>query len=309
MAYIKLSSKIRRRSYFQSRRGLIEDDHYTSWRVDATDSFNATIKKQTCRPFYRSFANPFSDHKYSPFTTVTDCDFVDGNTGAPLMDGNAVRGVLSSKMKSEISRSLERSGVLIEPTLKIQHVSNLACSVNPLTYYQPALKTECKKEITQRKLISIRKDMKVNSKYNQGIHRENMNSTLSGLNATKNFFEWDFDFFLNPNERDFESFLVKPRCLYNVNSWIENYKTRRNRYLSWVSEKVMFPSFKLNIKFDKYLRPVSSIQKLDDREIEVYFSPSGSKFRGKTKVFFKGLLFGKYEERTFESVTKNCSSR
>jgi hypothetical protein len=304
IARIQLDSKsshaigkaFKARSTRYSKRGFSEGYTFKVWKVDKLNEFEAVVKKELCKVLYNSYANPFVKNENSPFMTVSNCAFNPGNLGAALVGRNKnVRGLFSSPLSPTILNFLKERNLLSEVPTSIVHVSNLACLFSED-------EQDCSEVKTEVELKKIRSEMLSRN----SVHKKNKDKVKKELETYQKYFKWSFGFFLSTDRKEFEAAIEKPKCFYDIGSWLKEFGSGR-RYKNWVTKKISYKNYSFKVKLDKNLKPISSIEEAQARDYFVSFSPQDIYSRKRTQVSVRTSIFGDEVRSIFRNVTSNCN--
>lgn len=303
-AFIKLDRRVNRKKINISRKGLKEDIPYRSYKVDYENDYDSYQKFVYCYPVYNSYANPFSTDRYSPIVSVRECENLIGNSGAPIIDfsGNLV-GIFSGKLDKGVSSYISNSNLMIEPMAPIHHIANTACVKLPKHYDVAGVNPECKKSITIDLLDKYRSKI-LKSRL---IHKKNMDDIKDELETPVKYFKWKVDFFVDSKGRSYEPHFVKPKCFFDIKTWIGEFTKRGGRIRPWATVKVDVPNFKLETKLDRELKPISYITDTGTKTYTISFNPRYAYYQHNTVVQVKSEFLGREREQRFDDITNSCS--
>ncbi len=307
-AFLKLNKPVDRNSLFVSRRGLAQKNDYHSYKVDYLDDFMGEIVKSKCQPFYNSFANPFSTSKYSPLVTVSDCEHAQGNSGAPVLNYRGfVVGIFSEKMDKKTESLIINRNVLSEPMAKIHHVSNTSCIRFPISKskYSMKINKECFKDIDISLLDQLRRKILSSTE----IHLKNMISIKREIEEPVKYFKWKIKFYANSMATTFEPHIEKPKCFFNLKSWIREFSGRFGRLKTWVRKDIELPHYILNTKLNRVLQPHSEVIEQTNKKYSIYFNPRYASQMNNTSVMISNTtLHGRDQQNiTYQNVSDSCS--
>lgn len=304
-AFIKLAKKVSRKTIKVSRKGMKEDIPYRFYKVDLENDYDASQKLEYCYPVYDTYANPFSSNRFSPLVTVRDCISETGNSGAPLIDFNEeIVGVFSGKLDKGVGTFITNTNLMIEPMAPIHHVANTACVRTPRMFNTSGLNPECRKGISTA-LLDRYRDQLLNSKK---IHAKNMNDIKDELETPEKYFKWKVSFLMDSKGKSYEPHFGKPRCFFDIKSWIDEFKRVGGRIRSWSTIEVDVPNFRLETKLDRKLKPISFVADKGSKKYKVSFNPRYAFFQRNTNVVINSTFDGRQLNQRFESVTDSCSN-
>jgi len=301
VAYIRLRSRIERRPLKISRDGFVKNNSYTIWKSDFENTRRSVLKSRPCFPFHNSYANPFSRKHTSPIVTLFDCQFEDGNLGAPLIN---IKGEVVGVVSGEVDKSVQNyaSEFLIEEMAPILNVSNLHCAYFPWDQITPDFDLECSKNINitalDRKRASILSDAQV--------HYDNMIKIKKEVEVYERYFLWNAIFRQSKSGHTFEIDMGRPRCFKRISEWIGEFTRWRGRVRNYANRIIKLPFYKISTKLNRLLFPVSEVQDLGEKEFEVEFNPADAFFGQSTYVDITREVFGAQSTLDFEDITNVC---
>jgi V8-like Glu-specific endopeptidase len=301
IAFIRLEKEIDRKPLKLARKGFNERLTYTIWKSDFENTRRAILRSRPCIPFFNSYANPFSEKKYSPIITVFDCKFEDGNLGAPLMN---IRGEVVGVLSGEIDQAVVNyaSRFLIEKMANILNVSNLACVSFPWDNITPNFDLECMKSIGVNQLDRKRSLLLSNPK----VHYKNMMRIKNELEVYEKYFLWNIVFKKSKSGLEYELDMGRPKCFKDINAWIGEFTRWRGRIRSYAFKTIELPRYLLKTKLNRLLYPVSDPDDLGEKEFDIEFNPYDAFFNKSTYVDITRESFGGISTLEFDNVTDNC---
>lgn len=302
-AFIKLKVDVPRYYSYFSRKGFEDNTKYQAVKVDYINDYDAIIREKSCSSIYDSFANPFSTQRYSPLMTVSECGFSEGNGGAPIFNFRGfVVGIYSSPMDKSIGSYVINNNILSEPMADIHHVSNMACAEMPSSFYEFKKDKECSKEISIALLDSLRRKILSNVE----VHKNNMLRIKKELETPLKYFKWDIKFYRNSEGDIFEPHIEKLNCFYDINSWVDEFKSRLGRIRTWVRVDFTLPHYTLATKLNRVLQPVSIESKKTLKDYSITFNPRYAFFMQNTTTIVSGKIHGEEVSERFDDITNIC---
>lgn len=306
-AFIRLQKSVDREPVKISRKGMKEGQVLTSIKVDYLDDQLGSLETSACSPLYNSYANPFSNHWSSPMVPVVDCEFSEGNLGAPLFNkkGELV-SLISAKMDPALTSTIMDQNMLEEGVAPIQHTSNFACARVPLASekdFVPNL--ECYKSIDYSRLDRLRGDILSSKK----VHRKNIEKIREELEAKNKYFEWNVDFVSSEKGMTHEAHYGAPKCFTGIEEWLPEFSRTRFGTLTVYGYgfiNLRHNAYTLRTKLNRYLKPVSSLSIGESKLYKVEFNPADAYFSGKTEVSVSAPLFGLDTTMKYSEVTDVC---
>lgn len=301
VAFIKLDKIVNRKPLKVARSGMSEKMTYTVWKSDFENTKVSVLKSRPCIPFFNSYANPYSEKKYSPMVTFFDCKFEDGNLGAPLINiKGEVVGVLSGEMDQAVANYASR--FLIEEMANIFNVSNLACVAFPWDNITPNFDMECMKNINVNQLdlkrARILSDVKV--------HFRNMNKIKNELEVYERYFLWKIVFRQSKSGYEFEIDMGRPKCFQMINDWIGEFTRWRGRIRTYAYKEIQLPFYRLTTKLNRLLFPISEVEDLGEKDFSIEFNPYEAFFNKNTYVDITRETFGVRSTIDFDNVSDIC---
>lgn len=304
-AFIKLATKVSRKTIRVSRKGMKEDIPYRSYKVDFESDYDASQKLEYCYPVYDTYANPFSSNRFSPLVTVRDCISETGNSGAPLIDFNEeIVGVFSGKLDKGVGTYISNTNLMIEPMAPIHNIANTACVKLPSSYNVAGINPECKKGISMALLDKYREQIL----YSKDIHQKNMDDIKFELETPVKYFKWNVNFKVGSKNRTYEPHFSKPKCFFDIKSWINEFKRVGGRIRSWATINIDVPNFKLETKLDRKLKAISYIADKGTKNYSVSFNPKYAYNQQNTVVVIRSEFDGRVLNDRYEGITDACSN-
>lgn len=303
-AFIKLDRSISRKAVKISRKGLKEDVPYRSYKVDFENDYDASQKLSYCFPIFNSYANPFSTGRFSPLVSVRDCENILGNGGSPLLNfSGEIVGLFSGKLDKGVGSYVTNTNLMIEPMAPIHHIANTACVKLPKSYDLAGVNPDCKKGITTALLDKYRNKI-LKSKL---IHKKNMEDIKDELESPIKYFKWKVDFFVDSKGHSYEPHFVKPKCFFDIKTWIAEFTRRGGRIRPWTTVKIDVPDFRLETKLDRKLKPISYINHKGSKTYSISFNPRYAYYQNNTVVQIKSEFLGREHDQRFDDITDSCS--
>jgi len=314
VAFYKLKETVPRSPIKISREGFKEDFPYVTWKINWNNDYDSTIVMENCYPIYDSYANPFAVKRSSPLIPVSECELAVGNTGSPLINGkNEVVGILSSIMDKKVGTYVANSDVLSEPITKhINHVVNMSCvkMPNPVSTYN--FDKECSKTITEKKLLRLRSYIM----HSPAIHHDNMVEIEKELEIPNKIFKWDFKFEKNHKNNSFEVHMGRPKCFYDIKSWINEKKfTRWGRIKDFVKINVEYKDYRISTKLNRVLKAESIVSLMQNdngspalKNYTIEFNPKYAFNFNSTFVNIISTLHGKPSWLHNGEITDECGN-
>lgn len=304
-AFIKLSKTPNRKKIKLSNVGLKEDVPFRSYKVDFSNDYDGYQKLSYCFPVHNTYANPFSSERFSPMVTVRDCKNIRGNAGAPLMDfSGKIVGVFSGDLDDGVGSYVINTNLLIENMAPLHHVANTACVRLPKDLLTTQLNPECSKEISMKLLDKNRRKILKSPK----IHQKNMENIKFDLENPVKYFKWNVKFYVDSKGTRYEPHFVKPKCFFDIDTWVSEFTRWGGRIREWTTVKVDVPNFVVETKLDRKLKPVSFVTEKGEKTYSVSFNPRYAYNMRNTVVHIKASFQGKYVTHRYDDVTDACQN-
>lgn len=306
MAILKLQKPVDRKVVKINRNG-VDPGVFSLWKVDVITDKLASLRQQRCELLNQTYLNPFSDNAFSGMFVATGCELESGNAGAALLaDDNSILGIYAQEMSEKIYNYLEGSNVVNEEMGRYYHFSNTSCmSYSPESSTTVTLSKICSKLITSNMLDRFRANMLRNKQ----IHQEYMEKVEEVLELPNKYFLWDVKFFASASGRSFEAHYARPKCIYKINSWIDEFSKRRRRsrvIQTSATIEVETPHYIFHTKLNKSLQPVSVVE-MDKKKIyRMTFNPYLAFVKDNTSVQIESFLDGRDHSEIYEDITDKC---
>lgn len=300
-AFLKLKSKVNRKPLEISKNGIQRNSPYTIWKSDFENTRVSVLRSQACLPFYDSYANPFSTKVTSPLVTMRDCNYEEGNLGAPITN---IKGEVIGIVSGTLDKAVEgyASTFLIEELADIIHVNNMHCAYLPWENISPDFDLECSKDTS---VLSLDRKRAATLKKIE-IHRDNFYSIQSELEVYEKYFVWDIIFRRKKNGFDFEMDMGRPKCFDQINTWISEYTRWRGRVRTYAALDIKLPKYEIKTKLNRLLKPVSQIKDLGEKKFFVEFNPASAFFNDETYVTVTRKVLDREIKSEFENITNFC---
>lgn len=291
VAYLKMKEALPyRRTLNFSRKGMGDQENYTTWFIDKMDEKTSFIRKANCKNIHSSYINPFANNISSPNIIVSDCNLSENSSGAPLLDRKGeVRGMISTKMNSGLSDYLANSGLINKPLNKIYHGTSFACA--PTIYDAHVLdENECLKDMSQVALdTEISKLLDPKEVFEDA--RKNLEKKLNSVSPYMNF---TASLEGNNGERTLS---FSPRCFKPYADWLSSVDN-----LNTVVSEFNFPEIIVKKSLDSYGRLMASIIEAKSQKYNIQFSVKNIKRYANSRVYFwsEGFNFN------YPRITASC---
>lgn len=221
VSYLKLNQTVLRRTVTASRNGMDDMEKFYVWSLEQVDSFQGIIRKsEDCTAIYNSYFNPFATNQSSPVMLLAGCEFVNGNSGAPILDYRGkVRGVISSPVEESEIDQVVSMRILERPLKSLIHVSNYACA--PMIPDQDVLNDhECGKQLNINLYDSSRREMISET----NLFRSSIQKIEHSINEVNRYIKLSVK--LLPDE-EFQQVVVFPKCFKNVSKWMGEFTSSK----------------------------------------------------------------------------------
>lgn len=291
VAYLKLDSALPYRRTLQfSRKGLSEDQSYTSWFVSRMDEKTSFIKKSTCLNIQKSYVNPFASHISSPNILMSDCELSSESSGSPIIDRRGeVRGMISTVASTAISDYLLRAGLTTAPLKKIFHGSSFACAQ---TIYDSQVldEAECFKNMSQ-----IALDEEISKILNTGDFVKEALVTLQGeLDGLSPYVNLKASL---AGEGMVRKLSFSPVCFKTLKDWINTVDITAT-----FTSHFSFPQTEVRRSLDRFGKLSMEIIKGEVESYNLQFSTKFLRRNGNSRIYFWNDHFN----FSYPRVTANC---
>jgi hypothetical protein len=300
IAVYKLKKKVSRLPTKVIPLGVDETRKISAWKIRAIKKNYFELSRDNCSVLFNSYANPFSTHRFSASLTATDCEIEETSKGAPLFQDEFLVGIFSEEMQSSLYNYLKRSNLLAEEMGRFYNFSNLACA----SYFKNGkfFPAQCMVDRTSTSRNILRNRM-LRSK---NVHQQKMQEVKNEIESLSEYFLWELRFLAKYNSPEFEAHLVKPKCVFNSDSWISRFRRRFNTYINKTTVDIDIPNYVFQTKLDKNLRPKSIVKNEGVKNYSVEFNPHGAHFRQLTYVEITADLHGQTRTNRYENITHEC---
>lgn len=268
IAVLKLKEKVNRLYAPLSSNGISKNTRLIRWSFKTRAKSVATIFKDSCERITDSYANPFANLQNSAFQIFTNCTGSSRSLGAPMFNySGRLVGIQSRSLSKKTITSLEDNGLLNEKTNRLNYVSNLVCTDYRLEDDLPK-PADC----FERKNIYFLDRLRTNILNGKEIHKENITKIEAISSTSKKYFKWRFKFTSEKNRPGFKLKIVRPECMFEIDSWIKEFR-RRNSIVTPGYRSFSKDQYALRTKLNKYLQPLSIIENLGPVEYQFKFNP------------------------------------
>lgn len=254
------------------REGLFDNNEIKQVSVEQIDQYQGIVRRQDCRVIFNSYVNPLASDVSSPNAIISGCDFKNGTSGAPLLDGkNRIHGVVSQEIDSALRTHILNNEVTESKTLKtISHATNFACA--PTLYDDHQLnEVECLKNLSQVELDLGRKTLLDTDRLFSSVLKEVRRSIPQNSYI-------EFDVRLTPVKKEFVT-EIYPVCFKDIASWI---KKLRNVQVKKVESSTLKARFKKLINSDGRVVPFQTTS--EKMDFAASFYPRNIENLGKSAV-------------------------
>lgn len=294
VAFLRLSKAVKfRRSAQISREGILHRSKYTTWMIDQQDDSFAILKKTNCDGVHNSYINPLVSNESSPNMIMADCVTTRGATGAPILDGSRVRGMVSRAIDPSLREYLLNTGLLNNGLKEMIHATNFACAPTP-NDTDSRDQAECTKRLEYSEVDRLRAEMLSTNMLFGNLRRKYEES----LSNTSKYVNFGVKLIPKGNVQETE---IYPKCFKPLANWLESLNNTRNTYV----DNITLPS----ISFRKVMDPYGRVQGMtvhgEEKETFVQFSLKNlrSVQRSSILMWYKGEAV-----RTFPTITEECSA-
>ncbi|MDA8792281.1 hypothetical protein N9N67_03495 [Bacteriovoracaceae bacterium] len=271
---------------------------YDVYSFKQLDDYQGKIQKGECKVYFNTYANPFGSHPQSPVHMASGCNLNELSSGSLFFNPRRKKllGILRNefdykKFENFLKKELA-PGVILD---NLYYVQSMGC----LTYRFKDFDIKTQQDVNHTKecnpLLSEKELLKkrISLKYKRGVHRENINQAQKEVWSIEKYWKWNIHFKVkndlgptkanrtldigegeDTNEPKILSHIY-PDCFFEKNTWI--YKLKDGLIRNY-----LLPKYEFLVKYGKHLRPVSTMNK-SDQKVRVKFSLKKVK-RGYTKV-------------------------
>jgi hypothetical protein len=290
---LELDQNIYRRSLKISRDGLADKKKFDIWKVDQqNDKYTGIVRREECLSVHNTYINPLANHKYSPNMVLGHCSFLNGNSGAPIIDSTGkLRALANGDIDRSIIKFLEENGFFIgDLVAPMMLVNNMACTTN-IDDNEGYPDRECVKELSDAHLVRLRGQMiDANSLFN-----DYLKETQSAVAQNNQFV--NFDVKLIENTQGKFNIQFYPRCFINAEQW-------RNRPPRSKSFTVSSPYYDLARASDAYTRLKVNMINSRNTQFKIEFDPR-TVLDGKSSVSIKSNVFS----TSYSNIPSNCTAQ
>lgn len=233
VAFLQMSESLDyKRSLQISRDGLQAAKIFTLWGIEQVDDTTGFIRRDECEAVFNSYINPIATDESSPSATVAGCNYKNGFTGAPLIDGRGkLRGTVSQGIDQKLKEDLQNSDLLVRPLKDFLHVTNYACA--PTIFNEDTLnEAECHKNIDSTIVDNIRYQM-FSPDVLFGEMKSKVEAAVAGISPYINF---EVSVSGSGNLRTVD---IYPKCFKKISSWLWTFNRSQNNkvFENWLPQK------------------------------------------------------------------------
>lgn len=301
--FFTLLNPVKRNVLKVSRDGVEEQEKYLTWKVHYDNDTDSILKSYKCLPVFNSYANPFSTNALSSMVPVANCEFVEGNGGAPILnEHNEVVGIFSEKLDRELISFINISNLLNGPMSTMHFMSNLSCAKIPLIGFTNELDKECFKDINPYKLDRLRSEYLTSNR----IHQKNMQVIIDKLDNSNKYFKFKTQFYQNYRSNNWEAHFLNPKCFFDIDNWINEFTRIGGFIRGYALLDFEIINYRLKTKLDNYLRPLSFVDDTSKKHYRIEFNPKNAFNMKSTYVNLYSSLFNRELNTNFEIITDKC---
>lgn len=293
IAFLELDQNIYRRSLKVSREGIADKRRLDIWKVDQVDSkYIGIVRREECTAVHDTYINPLASHKFSPTMVLGNCSFLDGNSGAPLIDSTGkLRAIATSDIDKNLITILKNRGFLEGTTVSsMLYANNMACTPN-IDDNEGYPDRECVKELSESAMARARGTMTDE----KTMFSYYLKDTYDAI-ATNNKFV-NFDVKLVENAKGKYNVHFYPKCFIDSEQW-------RNRPPKTKSFTVSAPYYEIARGMDSYTRLKVNMSESKNTQFRIEFLPR-EVIAGTSPVSIKSTAFS----ASFSNIPSSCSSQ
>ncbi len=293
IAFLELDQNIYRRSLKISRAGMDNKKKFDLWKVDQlSDKHTGVVRREECQAAHGTYMNPLASDKFSPNMVLGNCSFLNGNSGAPIIDSaGKLRGLLNSDIDHSISRFLIENGFIAKSDLApMVFANNMACTTN-IDDNEGYPDRECVKELTDSHITRLRSSM-ISSDTMFGSYLKETREAISTNNQFVNF-----DTHLIETDNGKYSVQFYPRCFINAEQW-------RNKPPRSKSYTVSGPYFEVSRGSDSFTRLKVNLINSKNIQFRIDFDPRNV-LDNSAFVNIRSTVYSKQ----FYNIPSNCTQK
>jgi hypothetical protein len=293
IAYLQLNTNEHRRFVSYSRAGMADLDHFYTWTVDQLDSHQGIIRKsEDCQSVHNSYFNPLANNEFSPVMTMGGCDYIAGNSGAPIFDYRGkVRGVVSSPVDPKEINEVLATHMLDKPLKKLMHVSNFACAPT-IPDEEVANENECSKILDYNAYDVARHEM-INE---SNLFKTSIQKIELAANEKNRYLKFSVKLVLS--DETYQAF-VFPKCFKNVSKWINSLSNSRPYTFT-----MDLPDVTLKKYMNEFGRIIPQEIYKESISTNFQFKPSLLRSNRQANVY----MWAQGPTTTFQNLQENCGS-
>lgn len=295
VAFLRLQKQVSYRRQAQiSRDGILNNNRYITWMVDQQkDGFTAIVKKMTCEGIHNTYVNPLVQNESSPNMMVADCPTSKGGTGAPIIDGSRVRGIVSIDMDPGIREYLKSTGLLNNGLKEMTHVTNFACAPTTIDSDQQD-ERECARDLTYARVDRLRGEM-LSTNILFGDLKKKYEESLVDVSK---YVEFGVKLI---TKGDLRETVLYPKCFKPLSQWLDSLNNTRNTYV----DTHPLPTKSFRRVMDHHARVQGLTIDGPAKETFIQFSLKNLRSVQRSSI----LMWYKNEPvTTFQSISETCSS-
>lgn len=302
IAIVNLSRKLDREVALLYQNGVGHKESLEAWKIENKTKDFGVIKKDLCQSLLGTYLNPFSTDKFSSMFVVNNCHLNVNSAGAPLYKDGKLAGIFSVEMGDRIYNYLTSSKILDGEIKRYFHVNNVGCFEDSHKYFGFGAPQEC----FVKKTVSLLDQGRSSILKSVEIHDQNMDAIKSELEAEKKYFSWNVYFQYSERLNSVEAHLGRPKCLYDVGSWIGQYRTWRGKIWTYANVELEVPNYRLSIKLNSDLRPISVVDESETKIYKIEFNPYDAYVNKNSFVTISSSLHGVETSVTYDGIDTDC---
>lgn len=269
-------------------KSLSQDEIYTTWSL-VQEEKQITLKQESCKPVYNSYANPTVKNGTYTNTPFYGCNLSSLSSGSPLMINNKLYGVFSKKINQSLVNELHNNLLIESRHIDVSFMTNIACA--NIRGVSPTFK--CKNG--SKNIKSERADLVDVEQYDFSELLNEAQITGEKVSAK---FKFSYSKESQAKNGAIRKFTPSKICFKKNIEWISEYARFGGRLREYGSFYMTLPDYSYGIKLDSKLNSYKYENVNREKDVEIIFRPRQIKYMNETPVHVKGVIDGslKYAE-------------